>query len=654
MNQINLNTYLKNNIQERLYLILDHFQPQGKVLLDVGKSLAVESDNFRSKYNLEYIGLELESLEKISKAYIDDLIHGKKIAHILLNSDMDNIVKYDNILAILKKICVEHKCCVTVGIFNGSFQNRVLDFFVGENEFNVNENGVFYVEKQINSMTGQLGFVELDNRDIKIDLVNYSRNTLLTSNTLTNQYLTNLKKIVDTNYNTLKFFRTYMPSNQVVLPEKKVVNKYFLSVVMRTQGKRIFALKEVLLNLAGQTYENFEILLLAHKVNDDEIAKINEVVDFMPEYIKNRIRLIRVDTGNRSKPLNVGFEEALGEYISVLDDDDIVFDNWVETFYKCFKRNSGKILRTYCVKQKWQVYKTIDGTYGMTATNSPDTYYPNRVDFIKQLNRNTCPTFTLAYPAYCFQNFKIIFDENLDTTEDWDFFMRTAFLTGIAEEESITGIYRFLDNSENSRTIHSENEWKINHSYVQRKFNQSPLLIPKEDVSCLFQGDEDIEDYNSEDNNKSSIKSSVLYLDYGNGFSQENIIKRTNKGQRNEFDYFYEIKAENNKIKELRWDPVEGDTIFLKKLIIKLIYTDETFEYIPENGFINNGMKISQGIYFPTSDPQIIFYPGNNKRIKSISIKGQFTEYLPEEYLHYLQKQTKIKVLIKKILSIFK
>ena len=46
MNQINLNTYLKNNIQERLYLILDHFQPQGKVLLDIGKSLAVESDDF--------------------------------------------------------------------------------------------------------------------------------------------------------------------------------------------------------------------------------------------------------------------------------------------------------------------------------------------------------------------------------------------------------------------------------------------------------------------------------------------------------------------------------------------------------------------------------------------------------------------------------
>ena len=39
----------------------------------------------------------------------------------------------------------------------------------------------------------------------------------------------------------------------------------------------------------------------------------------------------------------------------------------------------------------------------------------------------------------------------------------------------------------------------------------------------------------------------------------------------------------DNKIKELRWDPVEGDTIFLKKLIIKLIYTDETFEYIPEH-----------------------------------------------------------------------
>ena len=41
----------------------------------------------------------------------------------------------------------------------------------------------------------------------------------------------------------------------------------FLSVVMRTQGRRPFSLEESLTGLLAQTVDDFEILVMAHNVD---------------------------------------------------------------------------------------------------------------------------------------------------------------------------------------------------------------------------------------------------------------------------------------------------------------------------------------------------------------------------------------------------
>ena len=69
----------------------------------------------------------------------------------------------------------------------------------------------------------------------------------------------------------------------------------FLSVLVRTLGRRMATLSETLLSLAAQTSENFEVLVLAHKVDKSDLAEISELIEsfdpsFASRYVSSGLR----------------------------------------------------------------------------------------------------------------------------------------------------------------------------------------------------------------------------------------------------------------------------------------------------------------------------------------------------------------------------
>ena len=148
----------------------------------------------------------------------------------------------------------------------------------------------------------------------------------------------------------------------------------FLSVITRTQGKRPDMLTETLLSLTGQSNTNFELLIMGHNLTDEQHQTVSEIISDLPDWMRERTRLIPVTGGTRTTPLNMGFEAAKGEYIAVLDDDDLVFDHWVETFYQMSLKNKGVILHSYTVIQDWEV---VGGDFPNTprAAQAPKTTY---------------------------------------------------------------------------------------------------------------------------------------------------------------------------------------------------------------------------------------------------------------------------------------
>lgn len=295
------------------------------------------------------------------------------------------------------------------------------------------------------------------------------------SGTLVGQYIKSINDLLEIKDE--KYLKEYQP---IIQKERESFTgkRPFLSVVIRTQGRRPEMLRETLLSLGAQTDDDFEVLLIGHKLNAEQHALVMQILGEMPQKLQEHVRFIKLDYGNRTTPLNTGFSYAHGEYISILDDDDLAFDTWVEEFHKAALEKSGRILHAYTVAQNWEVVNSDCGLLGLRASSAPKDIFCQDFVMIKELELNTCPPGGLSFPAYAFQELGIIFDETLDTTEDWDFLMRTAFVTGVTDIKVPTFLYRLWTNAENSSTIHTQTVWKSNYDKIQDKFISMPVILP--------------------------------------------------------------------------------------------------------------------------------------------------------------------------------
>ena len=130
--------------------------------------------------------------------------------------------------------------------------------------------------------------------------------------TAVNEYFEWLEKSINQDSQLYKTVSQYLNKER----NEKEHEGPFLSVITRTQGKRRHMFAETLLCLQGQRNLDFELLVMAHNVDEEKSALIHEIVNDVPDWFRKKIRVIPVCGGTRTTPLNVGFEEAKGEYIA--------------------------------------------------------------------------------------------------------------------------------------------------------------------------------------------------------------------------------------------------------------------------------------------------------------------------------------------------
>lgn len=258
----------------------------------------------------------------------------------------------------------------------------------------------------------------------------------------------------------------------------------FLTAVVRTQGRRLHTLRETLLCLGAQTDQDLEILVVGHRLEPAAIKAVERVIDDQPEDMRLRTRLVRVEDGNRVRPLNVGFTEARGRYIAIVDDDDVPMAHWLETFRKLDERAPGRILRTASLRQNVRSVN-VCGNDGLRDEGPPERIYSKTFDILEHLWMNQSPPISIAFPRGAFHDLGMRFDETMTTTEDWDYLMRVGLLLGVENSTQRTCIYRWWVEGESSRTEHAEAEWQRNYHAVVRKLDSAPLLLPHGSVRVL-------------------------------------------------------------------------------------------------------------------------------------------------------------------------
>jgi len=142
----------------------------------------------------------------------------------------------------------------------------------------------------------------------------------------------------------------------------------FLTVITRTQGDRA-TLGDTLTCLAAQDDGDLEVRLM---LNSDDAQRRRRVEGLLASFDREfaaRVHLHIVPTPHRVRPLNDGLAAAAGRYVTVLDDDDLVFGDWAAQFERAAAANHGCVLRCRAVDQHVVALDTSTESVSATATS---------------------------------------------------------------------------------------------------------------------------------------------------------------------------------------------------------------------------------------------------------------------------------------------
>ncbi|WCK16162.1 methyltransferase domain-containing protein [Agrobacterium tumefaciens] len=486
-----------------------HGAEQDGVHLDLGCGYGRIAEQVISNLRMEYVGIDgapegvaslkgrgFEAHELLFETYeqtlsrIDEILAGRKIASLSMLDTLEHLTNGDLVLQIIRELIGRDNAPAVLSVPNVAHSD--IGFKLASGSWSYTREGLLdhthvrlFSEASLKRTFEAAGLHVVDQYDVRIAKSDQDfplTHPALASGTTLNAFLTHLRNGVDDTASINQFVRTVAAGPKVrdrayLSEEEKGGARPFLSVVTRTQGKRLHCLVEMLTALSAQSDRDFEVVVIGHKVPHDRQLKIERALDDCPEWLRNRIRFIKVDEGNRTRPLNIGFEEARGDYIAILDDDDIPMAHWVSTFRELSVKKPGAVLRTIAARQEIETV-TVNGSDGIRATGAL-VPYASEFDLIQHLVANQTPPVALAFPRGVFHDLNMRFDETLTTTEDWDYLLRTALVVGVSWCDQVTSVYHWWKLSEeSSRTDHDQAEWNANHQIINRKMDTLPILLP--------------------------------------------------------------------------------------------------------------------------------------------------------------------------------
>lgn len=254
----------------------------------------------------------------------------------------------------------------------------------------------------------------------------------------------------------------------------------FLSVLVRTQGRRPAALEDTLLTLAAQSCQDFEVLVLAHDPAEGTLAALQEMVAAFHPRFAERVRVLAVEGGGRARPLNEGARAARGRYLAMLDDDDIAFAHWVASFKKAAERAPGHVARACVATQLVRLLPGAwDGADGYEVVSRPHVDYPIEFDYLDHLVDNRTPNNGYAVPRAAVLDLGLGWDESLPVLEDWDHLMRTVAVCGVESSPTVSALLRTWTEGGSSKTLHDEESWKDAHRRVEERHTAAPVLLQR-------------------------------------------------------------------------------------------------------------------------------------------------------------------------------
>ncbi len=202
-----------------------------------------------------------------------------------------------------------------------------------------------------------------------------------------------------------------------------------VSIIVRTKDRPVL-LKRAIKSLAQQTYRPIEVVL----VNDGGCdLDLEEIKNILGDVSLNYMRLEK-NTG-RAHAGNAGVENAQGEYIGFLDDDDEFYPEHVETLVTFLNQSDYKVAYT----DTEMVYKEFSPEGGKIVDINK-FIFSRDFSFNELLVGNYIPFNSICVSKDVFE-FGLFFDEDFDLYEDWDLLIRIGQKCPFYHIKKVTAIY---------------------------------------------------------------------------------------------------------------------------------------------------------------------------------------------------------------------
>lgn len=425
----------------------------------------------------------------------------------------------------------------------------------------------------------------------------------------------------------------YKEKYEQIVREQKEQGKIFLTVVLRTQGKRMDMLQDVLTCLQAQSDTDFETVIICHRTSKEACQAVRSLVAAQTSEFADRTRVIQSDEGERGAPLNLGFAYAKGRYAVCLDDDDLVLDHWVRSFHEAEGSHQGMILHAYAVTQEWQaVYDEKTHRQILSATGSPNPRYCVPYRTLGQQAENRCPFMGLAFPLFLFRELHVLFNETLTTTEDWDYLLRTAGIVGVSEIGEVTAIYRLWNTKDASRQLIREPEWKENYREISQRMQQIPLLLTANEAALCREELTGLQSAGQK-GRSSFLREAILFWSNGEPFSDRQYTTSSLVMKDGWIRARFAMKEllDGKQITRFRFDPAEETLFALDHLSVRLISDGKVTEELTKNEIREtNGLIDGDMILFLAEDPRIVLETRKPVQPEEVEVTARVIYESPE------------------------
>lgn len=233
-----------------------------------------------------------------------------------------------------------------------------------------------------------------------------------------------------------------------------------VSIIIPTYNGEKF-IRETIDSALNQTFSDTEVIV----INDGSTDSTASVLDSFG----SRIKIVNKTNGGVASARNSGISEAKGEWIGLLDHDDLWYPTKLEKQLNFLNKNNYGMIYSKANQSQWSdgelfVRKVIGEPpvprYGMYGSLFFSNFIPALTVLIKKDVINHIG----------------LFDETVQPCDDWDMWLRISRSFSVGFHPEIVGIFRIHDKNFHARNISVMADAAYNT--LKKNIAYAPVTLP--------------------------------------------------------------------------------------------------------------------------------------------------------------------------------